>query len=59
MVSEKEEVTIHLDFSPVFDKVYHNKLCIKLKHYDIQGKHLNWINDFLCSMTQWVIMNGE
>ena len=51
--------TILLDFSKAFDKVDHDKLYIKLEHYGIRGKLLDWVKDSLCSRTQWVIMNGE
>ena len=30
--------TILLDFSKAFDKVDHDKMCIKLEHYGIRGK---------------------
>ena len=51
--------TILLDFSKAFDKVYHRKLMIKMDHYGIRGKPLDWMNDFLCERTQQVINNGE
>ena len=51
--------TILLDFGKAFDKVDHDKLCNKLEHYGIRDKLLDWVKDFLCSRTQWVIMNGE
>ena len=37
--------TILLDFSKAFDKIDHDKLCIKLEHYHIRGKLLDWLKD--------------
>ena len=51
--------TILLDFSKAFDKVDHRKLCIKLEHYGIRGKTLEWIKDFLKNRTQRVVINGK
>ena len=51
--------TILLDFSKAFDKVNHRKLMIKMDHYGIRGKLLDWMNDFLSERTQQVIINGE
>ena len=50
---------ILLDFSKAFDKVNHRKLCLKLDHYGIRGKLLDWIKNFLSERTQWVVINGE
>ena len=51
--------TILLDFSKAFDKVNHRNLMIKVDHYGIRGKLLDWMNDFLSERTQQVIINGE
>ena len=51
--------SILLDFSKAFDKVDHDKLCIKLEHYGINGKTLGWVKDFLNDRIQWVVINGE
>ena len=51
--------TILQDFNKAFDKVNHRKLLIKLDHYGIRGKLLDWMNDFLSERTQQVIINGE
>ena len=50
--------TIILDFSKAFDKVDHTKLFLKLNHYGIRGKTLDWIKDFLSNRIQWVAING-
>ena len=47
------------DFSNVFDKIGHNLLIHKLKHYGIRGKVNNWIESFLSGQTQAVIIEGE
>lgn len=51
--------SILLDFSKAFEKVDHNKLCHKLHHYRIQGKTLNWIQNFLSGRTQQVLLNSK
>ena len=51
--------SVLLDFSKAFDKVDHHKLCQKLHHYGIQGRHLLWIQSFLSDRTQQVIVNGK
>jgi hypothetical protein len=48
-----------MDFSKVFDKVSHNLLMHKLKHYGIRGKINNCIESFLSGRTQAVIIEGE
>ena len=39
--------TILLDFSKAFDKINHHKLLIKMDHYGIRGKLVDWMKDFL------------
>ena len=48
-----------LDFSKVFDKVYHRNLCLKLEDYAIRGELLNWIKNYLSNITQKVIVEGK
>ena len=36
-----------LDFSKAFDRVPHQRLAVKLRHYGIDGRTLNWIQGFL------------
>ena len=47
-----------MDFSKAFDKVSHNLLVHKLHHYGIQGNINRWINSFLQSRTQAVVLEG-
>ena len=54
----KQLDTILLDFSKAFDKVDHYKLCLKLNHYGIRRKSLDWIRHFLTGRTQWVSINS-
>ena len=55
----KQIDSILLDFSKAFDKVDHNKLCLKLHHYGVRGKVLQWIRNYLAHRTQTVVINGE
>ena len=49
-----------LDFSKAFDKVPHERLLTKLRHYGIHGNLLSWIRDhFLTSRLQQVVCDGE
>ena len=51
--------SILLDFSKAFDKVDHSKLCSKFDHYEVRGKSLSWIKDYLQGRTQTVVVNGK
>ena len=48
-----------LDFSKAFDKVSHHHLATKLHHYGMRGKMLEWMQSFLSSRTQEVILEGN
>ena len=48
-----------LDFSKAFDKVSHHHLATKLHHYGMRGKMLEWVQSFLSSRTQEVILEGK
>ena len=47
-----------LDFSKAFDKVPHQRLLMKLKHYGIHGNFLSWMESFLTKRVQTVICEG-
>ena len=47
---------ILLNFSKAFGKVAHVKLISKLHFYEIRGKTLSWVKDFLDSRSQAVIL---
>ena len=49
---------MYLDFSKAFDKVCHVKLIQKLKSYNIGGKLLKWLENFLSERYQQVIVQG-
>ena len=55
----KQTDIILLDFSKAFDKVNHSKLLWKLHQYGIRGHVLNWIQAFLGSRSQRVVIEGE
>ena len=46
------------DFSKSFDKVPHRRLLSKLEFYGIQGKTLEWIESWLTTRTQRVLVDG-
>ena len=48
-----------LDFSKAFNKVPHQRLLLKLKHYGVRGHLLEWIGDFLSARTQEVVIEGQ
>ena len=50
--------SVYLDFSKAFDKVDHQIVLAKLSRIGIRGKLLLWIESFLTSRTQHVIVNG-
>ena len=50
---------IVLDFSKAFDVVPHCRLLHKLEHYGIRGKTLLWIQNFLTTRTQKVLVDGS
>ena len=50
---------ILLDFSKAFDKVPHERLLHKIKHYGIQDNTLEWLRDFLSGRNQKVLVEGK
>ncbi len=48
-----------MDFSKAFDKVPHRRLLTKLHHYGIRGQVLKWIEVFLTTRHQRVLVDGE
>ena len=49
---------IILDFSKAFDRVPHQHLLKKVRHYGIRGTTYQWISSFLNSRTQQVLVEG-
>ena len=49
---------IILDFCKAFDKVSHQRLLLKLNQFGIKGNILRWIESFLTSRTQQVVLEG-
>ena len=54
----KQTDMVILDFSKAFDRVSHQRLLIKLRHYGIQGTTFQWIQSFLSSRNQQVVVDG-
>jgi hypothetical protein len=42
-----------------FDKVPHQRLLLKIRHYGIRGNLLDWIEDFLSERTQRVLVEEQ
>ena len=55
----KQTDIILLDFSKAFDKVNHSKLLWKLHQYGIRGHKLDWVQAFIGSRSQQVVIDGE
>ena len=50
---------IYTDFSKAFDSVPHERLLRKVEAYGIQGNLLKWIQSFLSSRRQRVVLGGK
>ncbi len=50
---------IYMDFAKAFDKVPHKRLIHKISSYGINGKILEWIEEFLKNRKQRVILGEE
>ena len=50
---------VYLDFQKAFDSVPHQRLLHKLKQYGVSGKLIAWIESFLNSRRQQVLLNGH
>ena len=62
MTSEQDQGrpmdVIYLDFAKAFDKVPHRRLLAKFKAHSIQGKVLDWIENWLADRKQRTVLNG-
>ena len=50
---------IVMDFSKAFDKVYHQRLLLKLHRISINSSFVKWISAFLSNQSQLVVLDGE
>ena len=50
---------VYLDFAKAFDSVPHKRLISKLRSYQIEGKILTWIENFLTERRQRVVVGGK
>ena len=53
----KQTDMIILDFWKAFDRVPHQRLLIKLRHYGIQGTTFKWIQSYLSPRNQQVVVD--
>ena len=49
---------VYLNFQKAFDTVPHQRLMSKIYNYGIRGNVLTWIEDFLKSRRQRVVLNS-
>ena len=49
---------IYMDFAKAFDRVNHNCLSMKLKHWKLSERAIGWINSFVTNRTQKVKLGG-
>ena len=49
---------VYLDFAKAFDKVPHRRLLKKVQAHSIEGKVLNWLEDWLTARRQRTVLNG-
>ena len=49
---------VFLDISKAFDKVWHEGLIFKLKTYDVEGKLIMLLENYLKNQNQRVVLNG-
>ena len=50
---------LYLDFQKAFDSVPHQRLLHKLKSYGVRGRLYAWIEAFLATRSQQVVLNGH
>ena len=59
-LDQREQIDcLILDFSKAFDSVPHQRLLYKMDWYGIQGETHTWIQNWLTSRTQSVVVDGE
>ena len=57
---EGEQIdAVLLDLSKAFDKVPHQRLLLKLRHYGIGDSILQWVQSFLSGRSQQVLVEGQ
>ena len=49
---------VFCDVSKAFDRVWHKGLIFKLKQHGVDGRLLNWINDYLTNRSQKVTIKS-
>lgn len=54
-----QEDVLVMDFSKAFDRVYHNLLIHKFRHYGLSGKVNLWIENSLANKNQAAVVGGS
>ena len=52
-------ISIFIDLKKAFDTVPFDKLLLKLEHYGVRGKELNWFESYLSNRVQAVDVAGR
>ncbi len=56
--NDDDVLTVFLDLTKAFDKVWHKVLLYKLKKIGITGNLLKWIESYLSNRKQRLVING-
>ncbi|KAF2345019.1 Reverse transcriptase domain [Trinorchestia longiramus] len=58
-IYDRTKALVYLDFQKAFDKVPHERLMAKVEAHGIRGNYSRWIQNWLTSRTQRVVIHDE